>query len=132
MSKHWIDDSLTEVVDRSEFWNRISPMDAGSSLGYLWQKDVFPGPLPVLPLPEDAWCRIGLVTQVGGFQIICLDPSSERVVATLRDDLPLPLGDLGQELNIVATAMNDMISFQGPSDKGDPCAKIKGKFAKRK
>ena len=82
--------------------------------------------------------RIGLVPQVGGGQIICLDPSSERVVATLRDDLPPGFSkfpdDLfsGQELNIVATAMNDIISFQGPSDKGDPCAKIKGKFAKRK
>lgn len=117
MSKQWIDDSLTEFVDRSEFWG-FNP--GSSSHGYLWQSNVLPG---LLPLPEDAWCRVGLLDKYGGVQIICLDPSSERVVATLRDAFP-PYANFevffglfqGQELNIAATAMNDMISFQDPPE----------------
>lgn len=130
MSKQWIDDSLTEFVDRSEFWN----LTDSSSLGYLWQKDFFPG---LLRLPEDAWCRAGLIFKYGGVQIICLDPSSERVVATLRDAFP-PYANFevssglfqGQELNIAATAMNDMISFQDPREgfRSDKC----GNFANEK
>ena len=130
MSKQWIDDSLTVFVDRSEFWN----LTDSSSLGYLWQKDFFPG---LLPLPEDAWCRAGLIFKYGGVQIICLDPSSERVVATLRDAFP-PYANFevssglfqGQELNIAATAMNDMISFQDPREgfRSDKC----GNFANEK